>query len=138
MISIAIVRSEFNSEITSKMLAIAKARAKELGVRVVAEITVPGAFDMPLALKKMLSRKDVDGVATIGAIIKGGTKHDELISYQLASAMVNLSLEYGKPIGLGVMGPGITWKQAEKRIKQYATQSVDAVLAMHKVCANGR
>jgi 6,7-dimethyl-8-ribityllumazine synthase len=132
MTSIAIVRSEFNSEITSKMLKIARVHAKRLGLKVVAEITVPGAFDMPLAISKMLKRKDVDGVAAIGAVIKGQTKHDELISYQLANAIVGLSLKYEKPVGLGVMGPGITWKQAQARINQYAKQSVEAVQRMHK------
>lgn len=131
MVSIAIVRSEFNKEITSKMLASARARAKKLGLKVVVEATVPGAFDMPIAIKKLLERDDVDGVATIGAVIKGETKHDELISYQLANAITRLSMHYGKPIGLGVMGPGVTWKKAEKRAARYAEQSVEAVLKLH-------
>ncbi len=132
MVSIAIVRSRFNEEITSEMLKKARAHAKRLGIKVVAEATVPGAFDMPLAIKRLLSRKDVDGVATIGAVIKGSTKHDELISYQLADSITRLSLEYGKPIGLGVMGPGVTWVQAKKRIAQYSEQSVEAVLMVHE------
>ena len=132
MVSIAIVRSEFNSEITDSMIKYARAHAKKLGLKVVAEATVPGAFEIPLLVKKMLERRDVDGVATIGAVIKGGTKHDELIAYQVASALMTLSLKYDKPVGLGVMGPGIDWEQAKKRRKQYAEQSVEAVLHVHK------
>lgn len=131
MVSIAIVRSVFNEEITGKMLEAARKHAKKLGIKVVKEVTVPGAFDMPLAIKKVLMRDDVEGVATVGAIIKGETKHDELIAFQVASAITRLSLEYGKPVGLGVMGPGISWKQAEERIEQYAEQSVEAVLKVH-------
>ncbi|HUB92433.1 MAG TPA: 6,7-dimethyl-8-ribityllumazine synthase [Candidatus Saccharimonadales bacterium] len=131
MVSIGIVRSEFNEEITSKMLERARRHAKKLGMKIVAEATVPGAFDIPIAVKKMLERKDVDGVATLGAVIKGSTKHDELISYTLANYITKLSLKYGKPVGLGVMGPGITWKQAKARISQYSEQSVEAVLKLH-------
>ncbi len=132
MVSIAIVRSRFNEEITGKMLENAKRRAKRLGVHVAYIVEVPGAFDMPVVVKKLLGKKSVDGVACIGAIIKGSTKHDELIAYQLSRAFVTLSLEYGKPIGLGVMGPGITWNLAKKRIKQYSEQSVEAVLRVHE------
>ncbi len=132
MVSIAIVRSEFNKEITDKMLKYARLHAKTLGLKIAVEATVPGAFDMPIVVKKMLGRKDVDGVATIGAVIKGETGHDELIAYQVAHALTRLSLKYGKPIGLGVMGPGINWEQAEKRAAQYAEQSVEAVLRIHE------
>jgi len=132
MVSIAIVRSEFNREITDRMLKYAHAHARKLGIKIAAEATVPGAFDMPIIVKKMLERKDVDGVATIGAIIKGQTKHDELIAYQVAHALTELSLKYEKPVGLGVMGPGINWKQAQDRAAQYAEQSVEAVLHVHK------
>lgn len=136
MVSIAIVRSKFNEEITSKMLKHARARAKELGLKVVAEATVPGAFDMPIVIKRLLERKDVDGVAVIGAVIKGETKHDEMIANRLADAITKLSLKYNKPVGLGVMGPGITWEQAKKRIDDYAERSVDAVLQVHSELEN--
>ncbi len=132
MVSIAIVRSRFNNEITDRMLAYARAHAKKLGVKIVAEANVPGAFDMPVVVKKLLGRDDVDGVATIGAVIKGETNHDELIAHQLANAITMLSLEYGKPVGLGVIGPGVTWRKAQARARQYAEQSVEAVLSMHK------
>ena len=131
MVSIGIVRSEFNSEITDKMLKYARAHARRLGVKVSAEATVPGAFDMPIVVMKMLERKDVDGVATIGAVIKGETMHDELIANQIARAFISLSLKYKKPVGLGVMGPGINWKQAQERAKQYSQQSIEAVLKVH-------
>ena len=97
MVSIAIVQSKFNDEITNKMLEHAREHAKKLGVDIVAEAVVPGAFDMPIAIKKLLKRKDIDGVATVGAVIKGETKHDELIANQLSHAIILLSLEYEKP-----------------------------------------
>ena len=131
MINIAIVRSKFNEEITKKMLESARKRAKKLGLKVVAEVTVPGTFDIPIVIKKLVKRKDVDGVVTLGAVIKGETDHDQVIAYQAAHAITKLSLEYGKPIGLGIIGPGVTWDKAKKRAVQYAEQSVEAVLKIH-------
>ncbi len=84
-------------------------------------------------IKMMLERNDVDGVTAIGAVIKGETKHDELIAYQVAHAITDLSMRYGKPVGLGIIGPGVTWNKAKKRAREYAEQSVEAVFRMHKV-----
>lgn len=124
---IGIVWSEFNSNITERMFDTAKEYAERMGIEVIEAIKVPGAFDMPLAIKKLLEDSRIDGVVTIGCVMKGETKHDEVIAYTLASIISTLSLKYNKPVTLGVMGPGINKKQAEKRIGPYAKRAVDAV-----------
>src|SRR5882762_3636822 len=75
-----------------------------------------GDFDIPLAVKKLLRRKDIDGVVMIGSVIKGDTNHDELIAAATAGAAVDLALEFDKPVGLGVTGPGMDRMQALDRI----------------------
>ncbi len=132
MVTIAIVRSVFNEEITAKMLKAARAYARKRGIRIAAEARVPGAFDMPLVIKKLLERKDVQGVATLGAVIKGETKHDEVIAYQVAHAITKLSLRYDKPIGLGIIGPGVNRDQADKRAVEYAERAVEAAASVHE------
>ncbi len=124
---IAIVVSRFNHEITSKMTRKAQQRAKELKVNVVKIVEVPGAFEIPFAVQKLLKDKNVQGVATIGAIIKGDTDHDLVIGHAIAGKLLDLSVEYGKPVSLGILGPNITWQQAEKRIEEYAIRSVESV-----------
>ena len=47
--------------------------------------TVPGAYDMPIVVDSLLKRTDIDAVVTLGAIIKGQTKHDEVISHSSSS-----------------------------------------------------
>ena len=127
-INIAIVRSKFNGEITSKMLKAALSQAKKRGVAVAAVAEVPGAFDIPLAAKRLLKRRDVDCVTTIGAIVKGGTKHDEVIAMALAHWLPALALEFEKPVSLGVIGPGVTEAQAKARAVEYAARAVDAAI----------
>lgn len=105
-------------------LAIEKANVLKLNVKYTAK--VPGVFDMPLLIDVLLQRKDVDAVVTLGAVIKGQTKHDELISHVTAKAIVDLSIKYQKPVTLGITGPGMSDRQAHQRIRPVAERSVEA------------
>ncbi|MEM4389045.1 MAG: 6,7-dimethyl-8-ribityllumazine synthase [Candidatus Micrarchaeia archaeon] len=125
------VVSEFNREITSEMEKVALAYARELGAEVVRTIHVPGAFDMPLAVDLLLKSWGIDAVVTLGCIMQGETRHDELIAHALAASLHRLALKHGKPVSLGVMGPGINEKQARARIKDYARRAVDAAIKLH-------
>ncbi len=129
-IKIGFVVSEFNYDVTYLMYERAKEHAKFLGAEVVATIKVPGAFDMPLAIKKLLKRKDVDAVVTLGAIIEGETQHDEIVAQHVARKIVDLAIEYDKPVALGISGPGMTRLQAMERIDEYAKRAVEAAIKM--------
>ena len=126
---IALVASEFNDPIPDRMLEVAKARAEKLGVEVAAVVRVPGVWELPLAVRSLLAREDVDAVVAIGAIVKGQTKHDELIAQTVALALMVAQVDARKPVGLGITGPGMTWAQAEARIGN-AARAVDAAVRM--------
>jgi 6,7-dimethyl-8-ribityllumazine synthase len=126
---IAIVVSEFNYDVTSLMLERAKSELEAKAAQLAAEIHVPGVFDMPLAIKRLLRRKDIDGVVILGAVIKGETLHDEVITHSTAQAAARLSVKYDKPVGLGITGPGMTHDQAMDRLDN-ARNAVDAVVKM--------
>ena len=78
----------------------------------------------------MLDDKNIEGVITIGTIIKGGTDHDVVVAHSVARKLLDLSTQYGKPVSLGISGPNITWQQSEKRIEEYAIRAVDSVVKM--------
>ena len=119
--------SEFNLEITSKMLDVALQKAKALKLNIKYTCKVPGVFDMPLIIDTLLQKKDVDAVVTLGAVIKGQTKHDELITNAMARALTDLSIKHQKPVTLGITGPGMTERQAQARIRPVAERAVAAV-----------
>ena len=96
--NIAIVVSEFNEEITSRMLEVAKEKANSMQLTISHICMVPGAYDMPILVDKLLQNQKIDGVATLGAIIQGQTKHDEVISHAAARSLTDLSLKYQKPV----------------------------------------
>lgn len=126
---IGMVAAEFNYEVTMLMIERAKAEADFLGVKIVKEIKVPGVFEIPLAVKNMLEKEDVDAVITIGAVITGETKHDEVVIAQASRKVMDLGLDYNKPVGFGITGPGMTELQAMDRIEK-GRDVVDAVVKM--------
>jgi 6,7-dimethyl-8-ribityllumazine synthase len=126
-VKIALVVAEFNSEVTFPMEEQARRHAESLGVEVARTVRVPGVYDMAPVVKRLLRKKDIDGVVMIGAVIKGETAHDELIARAIADAGIALAMEFEKPVGLGITGPGMTDAQAEARIGN-ATRGVDAVV----------
>jgi 6,7-dimethyl-8-ribityllumazine synthase len=129
-VRIGFVVSEFNDDITSKMLERAKRHAKSLGADVKYICYVPGTFDMPLMIENLLKKKDVDAVVTLGAIIKGETKHDEIIAYNASRLIADLSLRYGKPVTLGISGPSMNKSQARDRINAISVRAVTAAVRM--------
>ena len=122
-----VVSKWYWEEITSKMLEHAQESAQKAGVEGIYVIKVPGSFEIPLATKKLLQKEDVDGVITLGAVIQGSTKHDEVICQALTKTLMELSLEFEKPVVLGVNGPGMSKEQAIARI-QRAAEVTDACI----------
>ncbi len=130
--NIAIVVSEFNEEITSRMLDVAKEKANLMKLKISYVTMVPGAYDMPIIVDSLLNKKNVDAVVTLGAIIKGQTKHDEVISHAAAKSLTDLSLKYQKPVSLGISGPGMQERHAYARIRPVAERAVEAVVKIHE------
>lgn len=120
--------SEFNEEVTFRMLSVAEEKAKKMKLKINYTCKVPGAFDMPIVIDTLLQKKDVDGVVTLGAIIKGQTKHDEVIAHSTANALTALSIKYQKPVSLGITGPGMQDRHAYARIRPVAERAVESVV----------
>ena len=125
--NIAIVVAEFNEKVTSRMHQVAIEKAKNLKLNIKYTCKVPGIFDMPLIIDKLLEKKDVDGVVTLGAVIKGQTKHDEIIANSTARNIAKLSLKHQKPVSLGISGPGMSERQSYARIVTVSENAVNAV-----------
>jgi 6,7-dimethyl-8-ribityllumazine synthase len=128
-VTVAIVASEYNFDITLMMLERAKEELAFLGASLGPVVKTPGVYDMPLAVKVLFGRSDVDAVVALGAVIEGETNHDEVVMNQAARKLTDLSVEFGKPLGLGISGPGETRLQAQDRIEN-AGNAVRSVVKM--------
>ena len=129
---IAIVVADFNIDVTSQMLEKARRHSELLDAEISRVLHVPGVYDMPVVIKKLLKRKDVDGVVILGAVIKGDTRHDEIVISTTASAAAQLAVEFEKPVGFGITGPGMTREQAVDRIDNAKT-AVEAVVRLSRI-----
>jgi 6,7-dimethyl-8-ribityllumazine synthase len=128
MARLGFIVSEFNRDITYQMELLGREHAQFLGAEV-GVVYVPGVYDMPLATKKLLRREDIDAVVTIGCVIQGETAHDEIVVSQAARKLMDLSLEFDKPVTLGITGPKMSRPDAHKRV-DYAKRAVEAAVKL--------
>lgn len=93
--SIGIVASRFNAEYVDGLVdsAVQVLEDHALTIR-----RVPGAFEIPLAVQRLLEAHEVDAVLTFGLIWQGETQHADLIGREVTRALMDLSLEYDIPV----------------------------------------
>ncbi len=127
---IGLVVSDYNADITHTMEKLANEHAEFLGIPVVKTIHVPGVFDMPLAVKKLLEKPEIDGVVTLGAVIEGDTSHDDVVGGNAARKVCDLSVQFNKPVSLGVSGPKMSHAQGIKRLEGYSKRAVESCVKM--------
>ncbi|HWK46226.1 MAG TPA: 6,7-dimethyl-8-ribityllumazine synthase [Stellaceae bacterium] len=127
---IALIIGSFHREAGEIMVAAARETAVAHGMQILAEVWVPGSYEKPLALKKLLRRADIDGVAVLGIIERGETAHGHVMGQTVSDAIVQLQLEFMKPVGIGILGPDILPSQIPSRLKPYATAAVKAIDVM--------
>lgn len=127
---IGIVAGAYHVEETEAMIAFATEECSNLGHNVTSVVKVPGAFEIPLATKRMLDSGNYDGIITIGIIEKGETLHGKSIGDSVISALTQMQLETGIPIGLGIIGPGALPEHIQPRVEKHARAAANAVSVM--------
>lgn len=97
--------ARFNGFIVDRLLDGALDALRKHGVedRDITIVKVPGAFELPLAVKKLAIDSDCDAVIALGAVIRGGTPHFEYVAGQCAKGLAHVSLESGMPVAFGVL-----------------------------------
>ena len=111
------------------MLELAKSEAENRDCKITKVVSVPGVFDMPLVIKKLLEKGEYDAIITLGAVIEGATDHDQIVAQHASRKIADLALEYNTPVALGITGPGMTRLDAHKRVKN-AKSAVEAAVKM--------
>ncbi|MBI5904440.1 MAG: 6,7-dimethyl-8-ribityllumazine synthase [Deltaproteobacteria bacterium] len=119
-VKVAIVVSRFNSFITERLQdgaldALRRHGVDEKGITV---IKVPGAFELPLAVRKVAGQK-VDAVIALGALIRGGTPHFDYLSAEVTKGVAQAMLDTGVPVSFGVL----TTDTVEQAIERAGTKA---------------
>ena len=127
MISLGLVVSRFNREVTEQMEEYALEAADDRGAEVVETIRVPGAYDAPLAADRLARRDEIAAVAVVGTIVTGDTDHDRVIADAAAQGLTDVSLDRDTPVAFGVSGPGMSGAEARERVEKGA-EAVNAAV----------
>jgi 6,7-dimethyl-8-ribityllumazine synthase len=103
--SYAIAVAKFNSFIVDKLLDGALDVLKKHGVmdQDITIVKVPGAFELPLAVKKLVTGGSHDAVIALGAVIRGGTPHFEYVAGECVKGISHVGLESSTPVAFGVL-----------------------------------
>ena len=126
---VCIVMSRYNENITDKLCIRAKSELINSGIKNIRIIKVPGSFEIPVVISKMI--KKYDGFIAIGCIIKGETANFDLICSAITNAIMNLSINHKKPIGNSIITT-FNKKQALKRFDR-GKEASRAVLDVLKI-----
>lgn len=118
---IAIISSRFNHLITDRLVEGAKdCFLRHGGIEEnLSHILVPGAFEIPFALEKVLAQGNYDGVCCLGAIIRGSTPHFDYVSAEATKGIANVTIRYGAAVTFGVL----TTDSIEQAIERAGTKS---------------
>jgi len=102
---VAIAAARFNDLVTERLVEAASATFRRLGGdwRSITIVRVPGAFELPLVANALASSGRFDGIACLGAVIRGGTDHYVHVASQVASGLARVQLDTGVPVAFGVL-----------------------------------
>lgn len=103
MVGIAV--SKYNDHITEKLrlAAIDTLIAGGIPSEKILVVKVPGAWELPFAVQRLLASNELAGVIALGAVIKGETSHDQHINRSVSHALMQLSLDHNKPVAFGLL-----------------------------------
>lgn len=101
----AIVVARFNHFITDRLLegCLDTLKRHEVKDEEISIVRVPGAFEIPLAAKKLAKKEDVDAVICLGAVIRGDTPHFDYVCAEVSKGVAHVGLESEKPVIFGVV-----------------------------------
>jgi len=120
-LKIAIVVSRFNELISSKLLsgALDCLQRHEVASANISIVWVPGAFEIPLAAKKIIHSQRPNAVITLGAVIRGDTPHFDYVCSEVSKGVSSISLSEMTPCILGVL----TTESIEQALERAGTKA---------------
>jgi 6,7-dimethyl-8-ribityllumazine synthase len=126
-----IVASRFNDFIVDRLLAAAVDALTKHGVAAsdIEVVRVPGAFETPLAIKKMAVSRRYNALIALGCVIRGATPHFDYVAGETSRGVANLSLAHDIPIGFGILTVDTIEQAVERAGTKGGNKGTDAALA---------
>lgn len=130
-LAIGIVQARFNEHITDRMAEVCTQDLLAMGVHAkhIRHVTVPGALEVPVALKAMAESEEFDALVALGCIIRGETYHFELVANESGAGVTRVSLDYGIPIANAILTVE-NEAQAQARIEEKGRDAAKVAVEM--------
>lgn len=127
----ALVVSRFNSFITERLLEGALDTLVRLGANTDEQVIVrvPGAWEIPLAAKRLVDSGEYDAVITLGAVIRGATPHFDMVCSEVSKGVAQISLQSGIPVAFGVLTTDTIEQAIERAGTKAGNKGNEAALA---------
>ena len=129
---IAIVAGRFNSYIVDSLIAGAEDVLVRHGVarKDITLVRVPGAFELPAAVKRVAGAGKHDGVIALGAVIRGATPHFDFVAGQCAAGLAQVALSSDVPLAFGVLTTNTIEQAIERAGTKAGNKGADAALTI--------
>jgi len=136
----AIVVARFNSLIAERLLQGAVGTLRQHGIDDdhLQVVWVPGAFEIPLAVRQLAAAGNVDGIVALGCVIRGATPHFDYVAGTCADGLGRLQGEYGIPVGFGVLTVDDLEQALERAGSKSGNKGADAALAVLEMASLAR
>jgi 6,7-dimethyl-8-ribityllumazine synthase len=92
-------------------------------------VRVPGSWEIPMAVKELLVKAEIEGVVALGVLIRGATPHFEYIANEVAKGLAMLSLEHRKPVSFGIITADTLEQAIERSGTKHGNKGWDAMLS---------
>jgi 6,7-dimethyl-8-ribityllumazine synthase len=127
-----IVASRFNDFIVESLIkgavdCLCRHGANETDIELV---RVPGAYEMPLAVDKVATQRNCDGIVALAAVIRGATPHFDYVAGECTSGLAAVSRQHGMPIGIGVLTTDTIEQAIERAGTKAGNKGEEAALAV--------
>jgi 6,7-dimethyl-8-ribityllumazine synthase len=137
-IRVVILTALFNESITSSLARAAESELVALGAHahLISKIQVPGAWELPVAAKKIFQSSETDAIIACGCVIRGDTGHYEIVATQSAAGLMAVGLEFSRPVMNAVLTVENS-AQAEARARDDSTnKGAEAAQALVELLNN--
>ena len=128
---IALLVSRFNSFIVESLLNGAVDTLKRHGAEDhdLQIVRVPGAFEMPLAAKRLAASQRYEAIIALGAVIRGGTPHFEYVAGECTKGLATVSMQYDLPVAFGVLTVDSIEQAIERAGTKAGNKGVEAAMS---------
>ncbi len=128
---VALVVARFNSFVVESLLegavdCLKRHGAEDNDLKIV---RIPGAFEMPLVVKRVVASKKYDAVIALGAVIRGGTPHFEYVAGECTKGLAQVSMEYDIPVSFGVLTVDTIEQAIERAGTKAGNKGVEAAMS---------